>query len=91
MGENTIVINKKVATFYRKCETTGDVIVPDIKPDILSIISSSGNAYIYKEDISKGKVRLDGNIDTYTAYLSDSGETRSMQSTLSFSETFEDI
>ena len=91
MGENTIVINKKVATFYRKCETTGDVIVPDIKPDILSIISSSGNAYIYKEDISKGKVRLDGNIDTYTAYLSDSGETRSMQSTLSFSESFEDI
>ncbi len=90
MEENTIVINRKVAEFTKSFEVNGDVIVPDIKPDILSIIGSNGNAYIYREEISTGKVRIDGNIDQFTVYLSDTGETRSLGNTLNFSESFED-
>ena len=65
MEENTIVINRKVAGFTKNFEVNGDVIVPDVKPDILSIIGSNGNAYIYREEISTGRVRIDGNIDQF--------------------------
>ena len=34
--------------------------------------------------------RLDDNIDIYVVYLSDTGDTRSIQTTLSFSDTIED-
>ena len=90
MGENRITINKKVVEKTKMVEVTGDIIVPDIKPDIVNIINTNGNAYIYKEDISLGRLRLDGNIDTYVVYLSDNGETRSMQTTMSFIESIED-
>lgn len=90
MEGNRITINKKVVEKSKKVEVTGDIIVPDIKPDIVNIINTNGNAYIYKEDISQGRLRLDGNIDTYVVYLSDNGETRSMQTTISFIESIED-
>ena len=90
MEKNTIVINRRTQVFSKEFEVNGDVIVPDIKPDILSIINSNGNVYVYREDIAKGRVRIDGNLDTYTIYLSDSGETRSIGNTLNFSESFED-
>lgn len=91
MEGNRITINKKVVEKTKMIEVTGDIIVPDIKPDIINIINTNGNAYIYKEDISQGRLRVDGNIDTYVVYLSDNGETRSMQTTISFIESIEDI
>ncbi|MBQ7410457.1 MAG: DUF3794 domain-containing protein [Clostridia bacterium] len=90
MEKNMVVINKKMASVSRTLEISGDVIVPDIKPDILNIINTNGIPYIYKEDIGNGRVRLDGNIDTYVVYLADNGETRSIQTTLSFSESVEE-
>lgn len=90
MEKNMVLINKKTASTSKTLEITGDVIVPDVKPDILNIINTNGIPYIYKEDIGNGRVRLDGNIDTYVVYLADNGETRSIQTTLSFSESIED-
>ena len=58
----------------QKTETViveGDSIIPDIKPDILNAISTSGTVCIYKKEINEGKVRLDGCIDTYVMYLAD--------------------
>lgn len=90
MEKNMVVINKKMASVSKTLEISGDVIVPDIKPDILNIINTNGIPYIYKEDIGNGRVRLDGNVDTYVVYLADNGETRSIQTTLSFSESIEE-
>lgn len=90
MDNNSIVINKKVVEKTKIVEVLGDIIVPDIKPDIINIIDTNGNAYIYKEEITQGRVRVDGNIDTYVVYLSENGETRSMQTTISFVESIED-
>ena len=61
-------------TIVQKTETViveGDSIIPDIKPDILNAISTSGTVCIYKKEINEGKVRLDGCIDTYVMYLAD--------------------
>lgn len=90
MEKNIVVINKKTASNTKRIEVNGDIIVPDIKPDIVNIINTNAIAYIYKEEVSTGRIRVDGNIDTYIVYLADNGETRSMQTTLSFVETIED-
>ena len=69
------------------CE--GDCIVPDIKPDIFNIITSSGIVNVYKKEIMDGKVRIDGAINTYTIYVSEEEgkrETRSINYVLDFSQ-----
>ena len=90
MDKSSVVINRKIFSTSKNFEVTGDVIVPDIKPDIVSIINTNANSYIYKEDISQGKIRFDGNVDTYIVYLADNGENRAIQTTLNFAENVED-
>ena len=49
----------------------GDVIIPDIKPDILSTINTSGTICIYKKEVLEGKIRIDGGVQVYIMYLAD--------------------
>ena len=77
MEKEIITINKKTASNTKIAQVSGDIIVPDIKPDIVSIVNTNGIAYIYKEEISTGRIRIEGNIDTYVVYLADNGENRS--------------
>lgn len=67
-----------------------DVIVPDIKPDIINAVSTSGTICIYKKEISNGKVKIEGKIDTYIMYLADTedGYIRSLNTSLEFSQSF---
>ena len=90
MAIKQIDILQKISSGNKNFEIKGDIIVPDIKPDIVSITTSNANTYIYKEEISNGKIRIDGNIDAYIIYLSNNGETRSIQTTLDFMETIID-
>lgn len=66
----------------------GDLIVPDIKPDIVSTIHTSGNVYIYKKEVLDDKVRIDGGIHIYIMYLADSsdGRVRGIHTTLDFTQ-----
>ena len=89
MEKNTVMINKKITSTTKILEVSGDIIVPDIKPDIVNIINTNGIPYIYKEDVTNGRLRFDGNVDTYVVYLADNGETRSIQTSLSFSDSVE--
>lgn len=69
----------------------GDIIVPDIKPDILSLIKVDGKAFITNKEVMDGKVRLQGMVDVYAIYMSDD-ETNSMRgltATLNFNETLD--
>ncbi len=67
----------------------GDIIVPDIKPDILSPLEATGNICIYKKEILDGKVKIDGSIQAYVIYLPDdeTGGVRSLNTSLDFTET----
>ena len=89
MEKNIVTINKKIASNTKNVEVLGDIIVPDIKPDIVNIVNANGMPFIYKEEVNSGRIRIDGNIDTYIVYLADNGENRSIQTTLSFSESIE--
>ena len=90
MNKQKIKVNNSALYKNKTIEVRGDVIVPDIKPDIINIINSNGNAYIYKKEVTTSRVRIDGNLDTHIIYLADNGETRSIQTTLNFIETIED-
>ncbi len=89
MEKNIVTINKKIASNTKNVEVLGDIIVPDIKPDIVNIVNANGMPFIYKEEVNSGRIRIDGNIDTYIVYLADNGENRSIQTTLTFSESIE--
>ena len=84
-----IDVNRKVLSSNRETEVAEDVIVPDVKPDVISVTGVNGIAYSYKQEQTTGRVKLDGNIDAYIIYLSSNGDTRSMQTTLNFSSSLE--
>lgn len=72
VSRESLCVNKIVGQKIENFVVEGDMIVPDIKPDILNTISTSGNICIYKKEILDGKIRVDGKINTYIVYLPDS-------------------
>lgn len=80
---NQIIGQKMVETLVE-----GDVIVNDVKPDVLNIISANGIACVYKKEVMDGKIRIDGSVNTYIIYLADSenGNIRSLNTVLDFTQ-----
>lgn len=80
---NQIIGQKRAETFVE-----GDVIVNDVKPDVLNIISANGIACVYKKEVMDGKIRIDGSVNTYIIYLADSenGNIRSLNTVLDFTQ-----
>ena len=89
LEKNKISINQIVAQKLDTAICEGDCIVPDIKPDIYNIITSSGTVCIYKKEVMDGRVRIDGAINTYTIYSSEEEgrkEIRSINYVIDFSQ-----
>ena len=85
---DNICVNHIIAQKIENVIVEGDSIIPDIKPDILNAISTSGTVCIYKKEINEGKVKLDGCIDTYIMYLADdqNNSIRSINVNLDFTQ-----
>lgn len=90
-GKQTLTINKLVGTKTKTMMVEGDMIVPDVKPDILNTIDSVGNICVYKKEMLEGKVKIDGGINVYMIYLADGEEdtTRGLNTTLDFTQMME--
>ena len=89
LEKNKLSINQIIAQKLDTAICEGDCIVPDIKPDIFSIITSSGIVNIYKKEVMDGKVRIDGAVNTYTMYIAEEEgkrEIRSINYVLDFSQ-----
>lgn len=88
IAKENLCINKLVAEKKDIIFVEGDMIVPDSKPDILKQIGTSGIVCIYKKELQEGRVRIDGNINTYIMYLPDgaSDTVRGLNTSLDFSE-----
>ena len=87
-NKENICVNKIVGQKRDFIFVEGDAIVPDIKPDILNTISTTGNAYIHRKEISDGKIKVEGTIDAYVIYLADddTGSTRGINTSINFSQ-----
>lgn len=90
MEKQKIKIKRKVMELEKETEVKTDIIVPDIKPDMVAIKTTNANTYICKEEVSMGKLRVDGRIDGYVTYLSESGESRSLEITLDYTQNLDD-
>lgn len=91
--KENFILNKIVGQKSKTVVVEGDMIVPDVKPDILNTISTSGNVCVYKKEVLDGKVRIDGDVNVYVMYLGENVEeaTRSLNTNIDFtlSEDFE--
>ena len=87
-GREDIIVNKLVKEKTKTIIVEGDIIVPDVKPDILSIINESGEICTYKKECLDGKVKISGGIYLNLIYLADTDEnfTRSINTTLDFTQ-----
>lgn len=55
LKKEKVCVNKIVGQKLENIVVEGDIIVPDIKPDILNTISSSGTVCIYKKEAMERK------------------------------------
>lgn len=88
-SKDTLCINQIVGKKTDTIVIEEDFVVPDIKPDILNSINTSGTVCIYKKEIMDGKIKIDGCINAYIIYLADDEQTlvRSLNTNLDFSQT----
>lgn len=86
-----ICLNQIVSQKEENFSTEDNIIIPDIKPDILSTINSSGNVYVYKKEIVNGKLRIDGGVQVYIMYIADNEENsiRGLHTVIDFSQSIE--
>lgn len=89
--KDNLILNQIIGQKRESFMVEEDCIVPDVKPDILNIISNSGIVCIYKKDIMDGKIRLDGCVNTYIMYLADTEENqvRSLNTNIDFTQTID--
>ena len=87
-NKENLSINKLVNEKEEMIFVEEEMIVPDSKPDILSAISTSGNICTYKKELMNEKIKLDGNINAYIMYISDSAQdiARGININLDFSK-----
>ena len=87
-AKNQIILNQIIGQKKEMRQVETDVIVNDIKPDVLKVISTNGIVSVYKKEIMDGKVRVDGAINTYIIYMADdeNGSIRSLNTSLDFTQ-----
>ena len=69
--KENLCVNQIIGKAKENIIAEGDVIIPDIKPDILSTINTNGTICIYKKEVLDGKIRIDGGVQVYIMYLAD--------------------
>ena len=95
MDINTINEKVQISRFVKNENIVeiveGDIIVPDIKPDILKLSRVDGNVYITKKEIQDGTLKIDGIIDTYVLYVADNetNQIKGINTVLNFTESLD--
>lgn len=89
--KENLCVNQIIGKAKENIIAEGDVIIPDIKPDILSTINTNGTVCIYKKEVLDGKIRIDGGVQVYIMYLADDeiGNVRGINTVIDFSKVID--
>lgn len=82
----------KYVGFERKAKTIeGDIILQDIKPDILSIVKLNSKVLINQRKIEENRIRIKGIIDINVVYIADddTNSQRGANSQIEFNENID--
>lgn len=74
--KDTINVCNITAKGVSQAMADGDVIVPDVKPDILKLLQVDAQACITDKYIENGRLVINGRVDYKILYLPDSGEEK---------------
>lgn len=86
--KESVCVNQIIGKAKENIIAEGDVIIPDIKPDILSTINTNGTVCIYKKEVLDGRIRIDGGVQVYIMYLADdeNGNVRGINTVIDFTK-----
>ena len=89
--KENLCVNQIIGKAKENIVAEGDVIIPDIKPDILSTINTNGTVCIYKKEVLDGKIRIDGGVQVYIMYLADdeNGNVRGINTVIDFTKVID--
>ena len=89
--KDSVCVNQIIGKARETIYAENDIIIPDIKPDILSVVNTSGTVCVYKKELLDGKVKIDGGIQVYIMYLADdeNGNIRGLNTVIDFSKIIE--
>ena len=90
IDKQKIIVNKNVIKGANTAWIEQDLLVPDIKPDVVKIIRVEGNVYITSSEVMNGSIRVSGQIAYYIIYVSAEGEIRGINTTYPFVKVIED-
>lgn len=87
-NNETINLCEVIATENRNVMVEGELIVPDIKPDILSVADVDADIFITKREIKEGRLHIEGIADVGAIYLAEDEHTsiRSLNNMFNFYE-----
>ena len=80
---------RKKLSKSKEIEVKQDIIVPDSKQDLLKVLDENFYCYFNKVDVQAGKIKVNGDVDLYIAYISSNEETIGLQSTFNFDDVLE--
>ena len=91
LAKETLCIGQMIGQKTENWIVEADSVVPDIKPDILSTISTNGTICVYKKEVSEGRIKIEGTIQVYVMYLADDEKAnlRGLHTTVDFSKVIE--
>ena len=84
-----ISIYRKKLSKKKEIELRQDVIIPDTKQDIVTVLDGNFFCYFSKIETIEGRIKVNGNIDSYITYISSNEETVGLQSNLYFDDMIE--
>ncbi len=64
-----ITIDKKIGKEISQVLVEGDIIVPDTKPDIDTVLEANASAYIDSKDIVNDRITFKGNLDINVLFI----------------------
>lgn len=73
----------------KKIYAEGDIIVPDIKPDVATVIATNGILSWVKSEIKGGKLEIHGTAEVTSIYISDNSSIKSMLGKIDFGASIE--
>ncbi|MCL2350835.1 MAG: DUF3794 domain-containing protein, partial [Defluviitaleaceae bacterium] len=69
-----IILNRHIGGEKSQVLLEGDIIVPDVKPDIASVLKAQARVFISKANASAGRISYSGKLTVDVLYLAKTGE-----------------
>lgn len=81
LKKEPVKINEVIGEDFSQTLVEGDIIVPDVKPDILRILQVDGTALVNSKEIQQDKIIVDGTVNFKILYVPDESQQEDLSGT----------